>query len=102
MLIQGTTPTHSFTLPSDMDISDFIVSYSQCGKEILKKTKKDCVVKENTIFVTLTQEDTLKFAPDMLWCVQVKIKLQNNTILVSDNVISEDTVQWSSNKEVMS
>ena len=54
MLIQGTTPTHSFTLPSDMDVSDFIVSYSQCGKEILKKTKEDCVVKENTIFVTLT------------------------------------------------
>ena len=38
----------------------------------------------------------------MLWSVKVKVKLQNNTILVSDNVISEDTVQWSSNKEVMS
>ena len=62
-MIRGTTPTHLFRLPFDTSrIREIRILYAQGGKLLLEKTGADCVMEENTVSVTLSQEETLQFS----------------------------------------
>ena len=87
-MIRGTTPTHIFTIPFDVAlIADLRISYAQCGKEILTKTKNDATLDGNTITVTLTQEDTLKFE-----CSKRVADIQVKVLTVEDDVVISDVI----------
>ena len=61
-MIKGTTPTHTFNIPFDTSLIDEVrVVYSQNDTPLLTKTTEDCIMVEQTISVTLTQEDTFLF-----------------------------------------
>lgn len=76
-MIRGTTPTHTFTIPFEVDqIADLRISYGQSDVEKIKKTKLDCMLFDNKIQVTLTQEDTFKLDCSK----QVKLQLRILTI----------------------
>ena len=82
---RGTTPTHTFTLPFEMDmISDLRITYTQNKEEVLTKGMKDIEVSENRISLTLTQEETYQFQAGVDVLVQIKIKTTEGLVLNSD------------------
>ena len=50
-MIKATTPTHKFTFPEEVPPSGLAkiqITYSQCGKQILVKTKDDLLFTDTT------------------------------------------------------
>ncbi len=86
---RGTTPTHTFTLPSDVPVQDFTdiyITYSQDGTPVVEKTGDELTVEGSRIRLTFSQADTLLFKPG-----QVKIQLRAKTAdgkAVASNIIS--------------
>ena len=61
-MYRGTTPTIIFSLPIDMSpITALNLAFAQKGEVLLEKGLKDCIVEENTLRVSLTEEETLLF-----------------------------------------
>lgn len=78
---RGTTPTHVFTVPKEIPVGTLTVievTYCQFLQEILTKTEEDVTrdTEENTLSVTLTQADTLRFQP-----AKVEIQVRAKTAL---------------------
>lgn len=62
MIVRGTTPYVSFTLPFDVSIlKNAYITFSQNDNVIVEKNLSDCIKNQNVLEVKLTQEDTLKF-----------------------------------------
>jgi len=89
---RGTTPTHTFTFPADVDLesmSVIYISYAQDGAVVVEKEKSELEIIGNQIRFSLTQADTLKFRPGT-----VKIQLRAKTSdgrAVASNIISTTT-----------
>ena len=84
-MIQGTTPTHIFTVVLDTEsIDKLTITYAQNDVVVLKKTKADCVIEENKFIVQLTQEDTLKFRENATVQIQMKVRLESGEVLATD------------------
>lgn len=87
-MIRGTTPTHIFTMPFETNlIADLRISYAQTNGEIIAKNKDDATLIGNTISVTLTQEETLKFDCSKSVLVQIKLKTHKGEVM-SSNVMT--------------
>lgn len=83
-MIIGTTPKHTFKLPFDTSVIRKIrVIYSQNDTAILTKTEKDCVLGNNDLSVTLTQEDTFKFDHKLPVEIQVRVLTNNGSVAAS-------------------
>ena len=83
-MIQGTTPTHRFTIPLDAaDVQRVRVTYAQSHKVLLVK-EDECRVEGNVIEVKLTQEDTLLFDGFSPVQVQVRVLTTGGDALASD------------------
>lgn len=83
----GTTPTHIFRLPFGTDmIKKIHVIYRQ-GNTVLKKTTEDCVLSENTVEVSLTQEDTFLFDHRANVEMQVRVLTTNDEALKSNIIV---------------
>lgn len=81
-MIRGTTPTHVFRLPIATDtIKALRITYAQMGCTVLDKTENDVHMDGNTVTLTLTQEDTLRFdtAYPVYW--QMKVLTHAGTLL---------------------
>jgi hypothetical protein len=90
IMIQGTTPTHKFTLPfeftDDCDIETFRIAYEQNGKVVLTKEHQDENVTTEScgiITVKLTQEETLMFDENCPVRIQLHLKMTNGDALAS-------------------
>lgn len=100
-MIRGTTPTHIFTTPLDVEIiSDLRLSYAQEGVEIFNKKKSEVTLDGKTISVRLTQEETLKF-DTAKGVAQIQLKV----LTAGGDVFSSDVMNvnvWDSiNNEVL-
>ncbi len=61
-MYRGTTPTHNFTIPFECSLlKEIRVIYKQGGEVVLEKKVSDCSLKDCTISVDLTQEETFLF-----------------------------------------
>lgn len=79
-MIRGTTPTHTWTLPVDASVvKEARIIYSQGVENVLIKNTEDCIMEGNTLKVTLTQEDTLKFSHKKKVEVQARLLTQDRT-----------------------
>ncbi len=86
-----TTPTHTFTLEIDPNtITALNITYAQgtgkcCnGKDveiILVKTLADCVIEDNAISVTLTQEETNLFTEDLMVEIQIHAVVGESSLM---------------------
>ena len=84
-MIRGTTATHTFTVPFDVSTIDALsVAYSQNGKLKVRKTKDDCVLKNNTISVTLSQHDTLMFTDSQ---VSIQLKVSRSGVVMASKIV---------------
>lgn len=80
----GTTPTHTFTLPADLAsmAKKVRVVYSQLGTVAL--TKDVTELTDNSVVLTLTQEDTLKFHNKKPICIQLRVLTDGGDAMTSD------------------
>lgn len=61
-MYRGTTPTLKFILPVDRaKITALHLCFAQQGEIVLEKKLDDCKWEENTLLVSLTEEETLLF-----------------------------------------
>lgn len=104
-MIRGTTPKHIFTLKQDPSIfKEFIITYQQYGKTVIEKRKADCEIQDNSLVLTLTQEETLKFEEDRSPrdSVRIQIKALTTDGKVFATEIKSIHIQDILNEEVMS
>lgn len=100
-MIQGTTPTHYFTLPFSADIvANARIVYAQNERVVLKKELPDCECDGNVISVKLSQEETLLFDCNKPVEIQMRVLTNADDSLVSNiNVV---TVARCLDREVLS
>lgn len=99
-MFRGSTPTHTFQLPIPASsLTKIRITYSQFDHKVLEKTEKDVTSEENTIKVTLTQEETLKFKKDK--DVRIQLKVLNTLGAVLPSRIFMVPVEDVLNEEVL-
>jgi hypothetical protein len=82
---QGTTPTHTFTLPFDTSlVSKIRVIYAQ--RDIVKvvKTEAEAELIGNQIVVKLTQAETLRLNHRLKTDIQLRVVTHDDEALASD------------------
>ena len=85
---KGATPTHHFILPFSCEWAKEIeITYAQNGNEVLKKYLQDCTIEENSIFTTLSQQETFEFNEDFPVKIQIRILSEDDVCIVS-NILS--------------
>lgn len=85
-MIQGTTPTHVFTLPIDTStISQLRITYIQGGTVVLdaKENDDNVTMEDNIIKYRLNQEDTLKFNSSEMVLLQLKVLTSEGDVMAS-------------------
>lgn len=108
IIVRGTNPEHEFELPYPFELIESIcIIYGQGAKPILKKNwKKEegdsdtCRLKENKVYVLLSQEDTYLVSPSKTLDIEIRIKLTNGKIIRSDEMITLRVIDTMDN-EVM-
>jgi hypothetical protein len=81
-MIQGTTPTHTFSLPfTANNVRDVMIAYVQNREVIFRKETKDCVFTDNKIQVDLTQEDTFSLSHLSLVTIEFMALTSNNKVV---------------------
>lgn len=84
-MIQGTTPTHVFTLPfSTENLKEIRIIYAQDNNVILTKTAADCTLENDTATVKLTQAETLLFEARKHVQIQVRVLTAMGDALTSN------------------
>ena len=89
ILCRGTTPTHSFTLPDELngvELAALYITYRQDGKTVIEKDINAISVKDGVASVRLTQEETLLFSDRRKCCIQVRLRTDAGDALVSNVV----------------
>lgn len=82
-MIRGTTPTIEFRLPFEVDkLLVVLVTFAQNGQIKLTKTEAECELKERSINLWLTQEETLDFTADAPIDIELKVKTTSYNVLV--------------------
>jgi hypothetical protein len=98
MIIQGTTPTHTFTLPFDTsNVKDIMITYIQDGDIIFVKKLKDCTLNNTKILVDLSQADTFALQHEYLLTIELKVLTTNNKVV--GDTFENLRIRESKNKE---
>lgn len=84
MIIPGTTPTHTFTLPFDTSyIKSLRIFYADGNNILLTKELTDATLSGNKIIIELTQADTLLFNGYKSISIQCQVLNSENESFVS-------------------
>lgn len=102
-MYRATTPTHIFTLPFDTEqIRRVQITYKQ-GETVLEKTEADCTMDGSDIKVTLSQDETLRFAANSLDNrVSIQLRVLTKTGQVMASKIVKVFAKACLNEEVLS
>ena len=89
---RGTTPTLKFSLFNKDGtifdtslVEDIRVTFAQKDVPIIEKAIEDCEIVENTVSVTLTQEETLLF--DYHTWVEIQLKVKGSGATISHDTL---------------
>lgn len=100
-MIRGTTPTHIFTIPLEVEeVEKVRIIYAQKGVVKFTKTEADCMMEGKTISVRLTQENTLSLVDGN--CVDIQIRVLTKTEEVFASQPMKATVCACLEEEVLS
>lgn len=89
ILCRGTTPTHSFTLPDELngvELAALYITYRQDGKTVIEKDRSSISIEDGVASVRLTQEETLLFSDRWKCYIQVRLRTAAGDALVSNVV----------------
>ncbi len=74
IIMQGTTPVFSFTLPFESaQVESFFLTFRQGKETVVEKKLTDCEREEYGLSVTLSQEDTFLFKSRTPISMQVRL-----------------------------
>lgn len=101
-MFRGTTPTITFNITTDLDLSEIeklsiaIVNKQKTKKRIYEESDVVIDVEEKTITLGLSQEDTLFFNAGEI-DIQLKLKMKNGKIYASkkNGTLMEDILDES-------
>lgn len=83
-MIRGTTPTHIFNVNVDLTDADVIyITYKQSDSIVVEKEKSDCTITADSVSVTLSQEDTLKFNTAAVE-IQIRARFPDGSAIASN------------------
>lgn len=75
-MYRGTTPTFTFQLPIDASsITEACVSFRQAGGASMDKMLADCAVSDNTLSVSLTEEETLSLRARTVQPLEIQLRV---------------------------
>ena len=81
---RGTTPTHTFSTDISLVGAEVLfVTYKQLTKTVLEKTVRDVTIKEDSVEVTLTQQETLRFKEGDVE-MQIRARMPDESAWVSN------------------
>ena len=86
-IFRGTTPKFIFTLPNSITIDDILnveLVFTQNDEIIIAKKLGDFTTSNNQLTITLTQEDTLKLKGNLPLYYQIKVLLNDESVITSD------------------
>ena len=86
-IFRGTTPKFIFTLPNSITIDDILnveLVFTQNDDIIIAKKLGDFTTSNNQLTITLTQEDTLKLKGNSSLYYQIKVLLNDESVITSD------------------
>lgn len=90
MIVRGTTPTHTFTLPMDCDeLRTIQVVYAQGEAVMIRKEDEDLTREGRCVSCTLTQADTLSLEEEQRCEIQVRA-LTADGVALAGRIIRED------------
>lgn len=90
MIVRGTTPTHTFTLPMDCsELRTIQVVYAQGESVIIRKEDGDLTCEGRRASCTLTQADTLSLEEELRCEIQVRALTAGGVALASQ-ILRED------------
>ena len=83
-MIRGTTPKHVFSLPFATDeIAALRVTYAQRGVPLFSKTEAECTLEGDGVTLSLSQEETLRFAAGDGVQIQVRVLCKDGRAFAS-------------------
>lgn len=75
-MYRGTTPTFNFKLPIEADtITAASVTFRQAGSVNIEKTLDDCTISEDTLTVSLTEEETLSLRSGTVCPLEIQLRV---------------------------
>ena len=86
-IFRGTTPKFIFTLPNSITIDDILnveLVFTQNDEIVIAKKLGDFTTSNNQLTITLTQEDTLKLKGNSPLYYQIKVLLNDKSVITSD------------------
>ncbi len=90
---QGTTPTHTFSIPVPKNlINSIFINYTQRGAMIIEKSGEDISLEDKdedscAASVTLTQGETLKLRPGSDCSIQVRFTTASGEAFASQIIL---------------
>ncbi len=86
-MYRGTTPTLVFTLPLEYgEVTALNLCFVQQGEIVLEKDLAACAVEENTLRVSLTEEETLLF-DDQKGMVEMQLRIGYGDVRIASNIM---------------
>ena len=86
-MYRGTTPTITFTLPLlGSTITALHLSFAQNGELVLEKGLADCLLADNTLQVTLTEQETLLFEAEK-GMVEMQLRIGCGEVRMASNIM---------------
>lgn len=86
-IFRGTTPKFIFTLPNSITIDDILnveLVFTQNDEIVIAKKLGDFTTSNSQLTITLTQEDTLKLKGNSPLYYQIKVLLNDESVITSD------------------
>lgn len=74
-MIRGTTPIIKFNLPMKIEWDTLYITFKQGEDIVLEKTLNDVMINDSTIYLSLTQAETLSFSKSETIWVQIRGKV---------------------------
>ena len=82
---RGSTPTFRFRLPAKASaFSAITVYFVQNGQEILQVEKSRLTAEDDEVFFTMTEEESLSFAPSLPAELQLRLADEEGAVWVSE------------------
>jgi hypothetical protein len=85
LIIRGTTPTHTFTLPTDSSLCTKVRAiYSQDDKLVFKIEDNRFIRSDNVVSCKLTQEETLMLSCKQYCDIQLRVLTSGGDAMACD------------------